>query len=268
LFIVTQQEEPLHHVLRNLIVIGENSKAIIIEQYANLTSNVYLTNTITEIKLEKNATLEHYKLQQESEQAFHMGTIYTKQQCNSHFYSHSIALGGALVRSDIQALLNGEHSECILNGLYLPRHRQHIDHHTFIDHAMPYGTSREYYKGVLNDNARAVFNGKVLVRPYAHKTNAQQTNKNLLLSVGSEIDTKPQLEIYNDDVKCTHGAAVGQLNEEALFYLQSRGINKNDARSLLVYAFVREVIENISLQFLCKHLQLLLNKRLAAEIVL
>lgn len=268
LFINSDSRNNNMNTLRNLIIAEENSHASIVENYVSLNSNHYFTNTITEVFLNKRANISHYKLQQEGKQAFHIGTLEVQQQEYSHFTSHSFALGGSLVRSDINIDLAAEHAVCALNGLYLASGRQHIDHHTSVHHRKPHGTSQEYYKGVLTDRARAVFNGKVLVAQGAYKTNAQQTNKNLLLSSEAEIDTKPQLEIYADDVQCTHGAAIGQLNEDALFYLRARGIDDAQARSLLIYAFIQELFEKIPVLPLREQLQNSLINFLPAQVAL
>lgn len=246
-------EEASFSSLRNLIVLEENSQATILESYCGNSS--HFTNSVTELVLDKNASCEHYTLLKEDNRAFHINTLQVLQQRQSRLTAYSLALAGGLTRSDVNVTLADEYAECHLNGLYLANGKQHVDHHTLIDHAKPHGTSRENYKGVLADRARAVFNGKVIVRPGAQKTDAEQSNKNLLLSNDAEVDTKPQLEIFNDDVRCTHGAAVGQLSEDALFYLRSRGIDESAARNLLVYAFVREIVERIPLEPLRQQLE-------------
>lgn len=261
LFIATAQQEAYTMPLRNLIVAGQNSQAKIIESYVSLDHNNHFTNSITELVIEEKAIVEHYKCLQENTRAFHIGTLQVKQQAHSHFTSHSFALGGALVRSDINVSLDAEHAECELNGLYVLNDQQHVDHHTLIDHAKSHGTSREYYKGIIADRGRAVFNGKVYVHPNAQKTNATQNNKNLLLSENAEIDTKPQLEIYADDVQCTHGATVGQLDNDALFYLRARGIDETEARNALIYAFAREMLERVSIKSLRTQLETTLNEK-------
>lgn len=258
-FIATNQETLCFAPLRNLIIAEENTQSIIVENYSSSNQHHYFTNVVTELLTKQQAHVEHYKLLQENEQTFHVSTLEVLQQGKSCFTSNSFTCGGALVRSDTNVVLADEYAECTLNGLYLAKHHQHIDHHTSIDHTKPHGTSREFYKGVITDHGRAVFNGKVLVREDAFKTDAQQTNKNLLLSADAEVDTKPELEIYADDVQCAHGATVGQLDEAALFYLQSRGINKYTARTILIYAFAREIIERIPLEPLRKQLQKSLN---------
>lgn len=255
IFITTNQENFCFTPIRNVIVTEKNTRATIIESYISAHHNSHFTNTLTELHIGEHSHVEHYKILEENATSFHFGTLQTNQEAHSHFTAHSFALGGQLVRSDTNCMLSALHCHCYLNGLYLTKDNQHIDHHTFIDHANPHGTSQECYKGVLADRSRAVFNGKVLVKPGANKTVAEQTNKNLLLSKDAEIDTKPQLEIYNDDVRCTHGAAIGQLNEEALFYLCSRGIEKNTARDILIDAFTKEILEKISLPVLKHELQ-------------
>ena len=227
---------------RNLIVIGAGSQAQIIERYTG--EGRYFTNAVTEIIVGENATVEHIKLEEESRDAFHVSTIQIYQDRNSNFKSHNIALGGLLVRNDVNAVLSTG-CEGTLNGFYLVNGKQHLDNHTAIDHAQPYANSHELYKGILDGASSAVFNGKIFVRKDAQKTDAKQTNKNLVLSENAVINTKPELQILADDVRCTHGATVGQLDEEALFYLRARGIPAQDARNLLIYAFARDIIERI-----------------------
>lgn len=233
---------------RNLIVIGRGSQAMIVENYVGLKKGVYFTNTVTEIVVGENAVVDYYKMQRESQDAFHVATLQARLERSSNFSSHSIALGGALVRNDINAALDGEGSECTLNGLYMVGGQQHVDNHTRIDHIKPHGTSRQLYKGVLDGKSRGVFNGKIYVHKAAEKTDARQTNNNLLLSQDALIDTKPQLEIYNNDVKCSHGSTIGQLDQDAIFYLRSRGIGVESARRLLTYAFSSDVIGRIRVE--------------------
>lgn len=232
---------------RTLILAGVYSQATVIETYAG-AGGVYFTNAVTEIVADEGAVIDHYKLQQESLESFHVTTMQVHQGRSSNFSSHSIALGGALVRNDVNAVLAAEGCECTLNGLYMTGGRQHIDNHTRIDHTKPHCASHELYKGILDGNSRGVFNGKIYVHQDAQKTDAKQTNKTLLLSEDAVINTKPQLEIYADDVKCTHGATIGQLAEEAIFYLRSRGIGHEEARSLLTYAFANDVISRIKVE--------------------
>jgi len=257
LFVSTEQASA--NFVRNFIALEENSQATIIQSSVSATAQHHFSNIVTELMLEEKAHCNHYQLLQENDRAFHINTLQVQQRQQSYFNSYSFALSGGLTRSDINVTLADEHTECSLQGLYLGQGKQHIDHHTLINHVKPYGTSRENYKGILADRSRAVFNGKVIVQPGAQKTDAQQSNKNLLLSNDAEIDTKPQLEIYNDDVRCTHGATVGQLDETSLFYLRSRGIDTKTARSILIQAFAREILDGISLAPLKQQLENYLN---------
>ncbi|MEK7782402.1 MAG: Fe-S cluster assembly protein SufD, partial [Candidatus Binatota bacterium] len=230
---------------RNLIVIGRGSQATIVESYCGVEEEVYFTNAVTEIVVGENGVGEHYKVQREGEKAFHIATLQARLERNSNFSSHSISLGGALVRNEVNAVLDGEGGECTLNGLYMVSGGQHVDNHTRIDHVKAHCNSRELYKGVLDGKSRGVFSGKIYVHEGAEKTDAKQTNNNLLLSEEALIDTKPQLEIYNNDVKCAHGSTIGQLDQDAIFYLRSRGISREDARNLLTYAFASDAISRI-----------------------
>ncbi len=261
-FVATSGDREVAVQPRNLIVAGPDSRATIIERYVALDSSRYLTNALTEVVLERGATLEHCKLQEERSAAFHIAGLFARQAAASRFIAHSVSLGGALVRNDVVDVLDAEGAECTLNGLYLAGGRQHVDNHTQIEHAQPRATSREYYKGVLDDRARAVFHGRIIVRPDAQQSDAQQHNNNLLLSRDAEVDTKPQLEIYADDVKCTHGATVGQLDADAVFYLRSRGVGKREARSLLTYAFAHDVIGRIGEPALRQRLEAVLSDQL------
>ena len=229
---------------RTLILVGANAQCTIVETYKGAGN--YFTNAVTEIVVGDRAVVDHYKVQQESVNAFHISTLQVTIGRSAAFASHSISLGGALVRNDVNATLS-EGSDATLNGLYIVNGTQHIDNHTLIDHAMPHGTSHELYKGILDGKAHAVFNGKIIVRKDAQKTNAIQKNKNLLLSEDAMVDTKPQLEIFANDVRCTHGATVGQIDPEALFYLCSRGIGRREARALLTYAFAGDILDGIRL---------------------
>ncbi|HEV3258744.1 MAG TPA: Fe-S cluster assembly protein SufD [Gemmataceae bacterium] len=247
-FVSTTRGEPTVSYPRNLIVAGPGSRATVIESYIGLEDGVYLTNAVTEIVAGENSVIDHYKLQREGGQAFHVATLQVHQERGSNFSSHYVALGGALVRNEVNVALDGEGCESTLNGLYLARDRQHMDNRTVIDHAKPRCASHELYKGILDGKAHGVFNGKIFVRQDAQKTDAKQTNKTLLLSDDATINTKPQLEIFADDVKCTHGATVGQLDAESIFYLRSRGIDLAAARSLLTFAFANDVIGRIKVE--------------------
>ena len=230
---------------RNLIVAEAGSKATVIESYLAADDVAYFTNAVTEIVAGDNAALEHVKFQDEAPDAFHLATIVGNFGRASHVQVHSFALGAKLSRNNIRARLAGEGLECILNGLYLTRGEQLADHHMIVEHAQPHCASHEYFNGILDDKSRGVFHGRIYVHPAAQKTDAKQTNKNLLLSDDATADTKPQLEIYADDVKCTHGATVGQLNDESIFYLRSRGLGKDTARRMLIHAFAGEIIARV-----------------------
>jgi Fe-S cluster assembly protein SufD len=230
---------------RNLIIAGAGSKATVIESYLSADRTAYFTNAVTEIVAGDNAALEHVKFQDESLDAFHLATISAQLGRASNTSVHSFALGAKLSRTNIRTKLAGEGLECILNGLYLTRGEQLADHHMIVEHAQPHCASHEYFNGILDDKSKGVFHGRIYVHPLAQKTDAKQTNKNLLLSDDATADTKPQLEIYADDVKCTHGATVGQLNDEAIFYLRSRGLSENTARRMLIHAFAGEIIARV-----------------------
>jgi Fe-S cluster assembly protein SufD len=255
-FITTDADLALHP--RNIIRAGAGSRAEIIEHYVGLNDAAYFTNGVTQVQADPNAEIIHTKLQQESLRSYHIADIRAEQERDSRFISQSFALGGLLSRNNITTRVDGERCEATLIGLYLANGRQHMDHHTLIDHARPHGTSREFYKGVLAGAARAVFNGKVIVRSDAQRTDAQQSNRNLLLSDQAEVDTKPQLEIYADDVKCSHGATVGQLDAEQIYYLRSRGMDDASARALLTFAFAEDVATRVSYAPLRARLQQLL----------
>ena len=262
LFVATAHQKATVHHPRVLIVAGENSQARIVESYAGLRDAPYFTNAVTEIAAGPNAVIDHYKLLRESLQAFHIASMHISLDRSSSFSSHSITLGGALVRNDVNALLNGEGIDCTLNGLYVVNGRRLIDNHTMVDHAKPHCSSHELYKGILDDNAQAVFNGKIVVQPDAQKTDAKQTNKALLLSEHAQINTTPQLEIFADDVRCTHGATVGQLDHEAMFYLRSRGLSQARARNVLIHAFASDILDRIKIAPIRAHLDRVLLEQL------
>ena len=251
----TTIEEPIHVVFvsdtgasplvshpRSLVFAGANSRATIVESYVGILGDVYLTNAVTDIVLEEGAVVEHYKLQNEAETAFHIALLDVRQGRGSRFSSHSLALGASTARHEVRVKLEAEGAEVTLNGLYMPKNEQHLDNPTTIEHAAPYCTSRELYKGIVDGRGRGSFDGRIIVRPGAFKTDASQTNKNLLLSESAQVDTRPRLEIFADDVKCAHGAAVGQLDEDAVFFLRSRGVPHGAARDLLTYAFASEML--------------------------
>ena len=244
-FMSSDAEKNLAMTPRNLIVMGKHAQAEVIESFHGLKGVVSFTNTITEIETDEGAVLEHYKVQQENIESFHIGGTHLKQHRNSRVESHSISLGGAVVRNDIVTELGAEGAEIILNGLYMGDGRQHVDNHTLVNHSKPNTQSEENYRGVLDGRAQGVFNGKVIVHKDAQKITANQSNANLLLSNHAEIDTKPELEIYADDVRCGHGATIGQLDKNMSFYLRSRGLGEATARSLLIFAFADDIIRRI-----------------------
>ena len=246
LHVATQQD--VLAATRTVIILDKMAEASIIETYVGY-DNAYLSSTVTEVFVGQNAHLTLYKMQCESEKAYHFGGIYVKQDRDAHFTHHNFAFGALLARSDIHTDLDHA-SECELNGLYLGVKRQHIDSHTRISHIKPNGISRELYKGVLDDRARGVFQGRVIVAKDAQQTDSQMNNRNLLLSDDAEADSKPQLEIYADDVKCGHGVTVGQLDEKSIFYLQSRCIDEEVARNILTFAFANEMVDRIKIKVL------------------
>ena len=245
LFISTAKEAGATSHPRNLIIAEKGSQVTVLESYASLAEASYFTNAVTEMILEEGAAVEHVKFQDESRNAYHVAALHAHLGKNSNFVSHSIATGARLSRNNIRTTLAGEGVECILNGLYVTRGDQLADHHMVVEHAQPHCSSHEHFNGILDGHSKGVFHGRILVQKLAQKTDAKQTNKNLLLSEDATVDTKPQLEIYADDVKCTHGATVGQLNEESIFYLRARGIGAETARRMLIHAFAGEIIERI-----------------------
>jgi Fe-S cluster assembly protein SufD len=244
IFISTTGEGETTHP-RNLVVADRGSRVTVTEHFVSLGETTHLTNSVTEIVTGENAVVEYLKFQAENQNAFHIATIAVHCGRASNVAAHSFALGAKLSRTNIYANLAGEGVECVLNGLYLTRGSQLADHYMIVDHAAPGCISHEYFNGILSEQSKGVFHGRIHVHPDAQKTDAKQTNKSLLLSDRATINTKPQLEIYADDVKCTHGATIGQLNEEAVFYLRSRGIPLETARRMLVHAFAGEVIERV-----------------------
>jgi Fe-S cluster assembly protein SufD len=277
-FLSSERKEPIVTHPRNLIVARPGSTATIIEHYVggagdgtgspgSLASpgGRYFTNAVTEIIAEQDASIAHYRLQQESEAAYHIGSVHAHQGRDSRYASHSLTLGARLARIEIRSVLDDIGADCTLYGLYLTHGRQHVDHHTVIDHAKPHGTSKELFKGILAGASRGIFSGRIIVREDAQKTSAHQTNRNLLLSDEALADTRPQLEIRHNDVKCTHGAAIGRLDQEMIFYLRSRGIALDDARSLLTHAFANEVLESIQVDEIRKGMDEFLSGWLAVD---
>ena len=272
----TTVEEPIHLVFisdagatplvshpLSVVFAGAGSRATIVETHVGIAGGTYLSNAVTEIVLDEGAVVEHYKVQDEIESAFHLAFLGVRQGRASRFSAHSVALGAALARHEVQVALEAPEAQVVLNGLYLPRGRQLLDNPTTIEHAAPHCTSRELYKGVVDGHGRGVFDGHIVVQPGAMKTDASQTNKNLLLSASAQAYTRPRLEIFADDVKCAHGAAVGQLDDDALFYLRARGIPRQAARDLLTYAFAAEMLELIQVPPLRSRVRQMLATRFA-----
>jgi len=253
-----EEQAPVAVHPRTLIVVAPGAQCTIVETYKGVGH--YFTNAVTEIVAGDGAVIDHYKIQRESPEAFHVATMQVALGRSSSFTTHNISLGGSLVRNDIGVTLS-EGAEATVNGLYLVSGTEHVDNHTVIDHAKPHGTSHELYKGILDGHSSAVFNGRIIVRKDAQKTDSKQTNKNLVLSDDAVIDTKPELQIHADDVRCTHGATIGQLDAESLFYLQSRGIGKAQARSLLTQAFAQDIIDRIKIPELRNQLEKVLSEK-------
>ncbi len=233
---------------RNLIIAEENTQAAIVETFHTIGTNHAFTNIITEIVLKQDANVDYYKIQDDTENTYHVGTTELLHEAKSISSSSTITIGGAITRNNLNITLDAEYSEAYLNGLYLLTGTQHVDNHTIADHAKPNCYSNELYKGIMDDKSTGVFNGKIFVKQDAQKTNAFQSNKNILLSKEASVNTKPQLEIFADDVKCSHGATTGQLDEESLFYLRSRGIGEAAAKRLLLHAFANDVLERIKIE--------------------
>ena len=249
---------------RTLIVVEREARATIVETYDALSDGVYWTNAVTEVVAGDGARVDCYRVQQEGKRSYHVATTATHQGRDSTVRLHSVAFGGALARHDVRGTLAGPGGSLVLNGLYVLAGSQHTDHHTTIDHAAPHCESHEYFNGVLDDASRGVFNGKIIVRPGAQKTDSKQTNNNLLLTDRAHADSQPQLEIYADDVKCTHGSTVGPLDPKALFYLESRGIGEDEARRLMTYGFAAEILNRMDIAPLREQLDRIVRGRLAA----
>jgi Fe-S cluster assembly protein SufD len=249
---------------RSLVVLERGATAAVVETYATLDGGQHLTNSVTELVLDEGAQAQHLRIQRESDTAFHMATSQSYQGKDSRLLSCSVAFGSALSRHDVNAVLDGTGAELLLNGLSVLAGRQHVDHHTTIEHARPHCESHELFNGIFADHARGVFTGRIIVRPGAQQTDSKQTNNNVLLSETARADSQPQLEIYADDVKCTHGATIGPLDPNALFYLQTRGVGVQDARQLLTYGFAADVVSRLEVPELRERLDRLVGTRLAA----
>jgi Fe-S cluster assembly protein SufD len=249
---------------RVIVVAGSSSRVTVVETYIGPADGTYFNNAVTEIAVQDNALVEHYRVQAESPTSFHVGRVHAVLAQDARWVSHNVSFGAEIARLDIGGVLEGEGAECWLNGLYFADGGRHVDNHTAIEHAVPSGASHELYKGILSGAARAVFNGRIHVRPGAQQTDARQTNRNLLLSDDALVFTRPQLEIYANDVKCTHGATVGQIDADALFYLRSRGLAAEDARRLLIHAFASDVLSRMGSPALRERLEAEVRSRLSA----
>ena len=262
LFLSSSESGPVLSQPRVLLVAGENSQIRVVESHTGVAETPYLSNSVTEVHAPDSAVVEYYTLVDDAESAFHIGGLHATLGRATNFSSHTITLSGSIVRNEASVVLGGEGGECTLNGLYFGNGHQLVDNQTTIDHATPHCDSHELYKGILDGHSRAVFNGKIIVRLDAQKTDAKQSNKALLLSEDAQVTTKPQLEIFADDVKCTHGATVGQLDEESLFYLRSRALSETQARQLLIHAFAADLLGHIKLEAIRRQLDTLLLERL------
>lgn len=255
---VTHSDQPIFTVPHTLFVAGQSSQASMVEVFASTRDNSYFTIPVTEFAIGENSDIRHVRLNMEASNAAHISYTHAEIQRNARFASHNVCIGGELTRNDFYAGLRGENIHCTLNGVYLGSGKQIIDNHTSIDHAMPHCESHELYKGILDGESQGVFNGKIFVRLDAQKTDAKQTSQVVLLSDRARVNSKPQLEIFADDVKCTHGATIGQISKEALFYLRSRGLSKTDAMAMLIQAFVADVIVRIPVTELAEELNAML----------
>jgi Fe-S cluster assembly protein SufD len=261
LYVTRASGRPIVSYPRTLIVAGRGSQASILERYLALDDAAYFTNAVSEIAVAESAVIDHCKLQQEGRQAYHVANTQAALARSAQFRTHSVMLGGRLVRNEVRVRFDDEGGEATVNGLYLGDGQRHLDNFTVIDHARPHCASHELYKGILADQAHGVFNGKIFVRPGAQKTDAKQTNKVLLLSDNATINTKPQLEIFADDVKCTHGATIGQLDADQLFYLRARGVPHEQARRLLTFAFANDIVSRIALPAIREELEEMIVRR-------
>jgi Fe-S cluster assembly protein SufD len=260
LFVSTAEDAPSMSHPRNLIVAEEDSQATIVEDYVSLDGRAVFCNTVTELVAGDHTVLSHYMIEREHKEAFNISTLRIRQGRSTNVVSHSVLLGGAVVRNNVHPVLAGEGGECLINGLFIGNGRQHLDNYMLVEHASPRCGSRQFYNGILDGHAHGVFHGRIIVHKDAQKTDAKQTNRNLLLSDDAQIDTKPQLEIYADDVKCTHGATIGQIEGDALFYLRSRGIDEVSARKLLLFAFATECLDRMKQGPVRKHVEGLINR--------
>ena len=262
LFVSASAPEPTMTHPRTLIVAEEASQVTVVEEFISLGDGVHFSNVVTELVAGDNAVVSHYVIERENDQALNVGTLRIQQGRSSNVASHSVLLGGRLVRNNVHPVMAGEGGYCMINGLFMPKGHQHMDNFMLVEHASPHCDSRQFYNGILDDRAHGVFGGRIVVHKDAQKTDAKQTNRNLLLSEGAQVDSKPQLEIYADDVKCTHGATIGQLDSEAVFYLRTRGIPEDEARAMLLFAFAGENLERMQQDAVREYAEALVATRL------
>ena len=264
LFVSTTRDTPEMTHPRNLVVVEDEGQATVIEEYISLGSGPVLSNGVTELVAGESAHVAHHMIVREQPEAFHISTLRIEQARSATVSSHSLLLGGGLVRNNVHPVLRGEGGECLINGLFVGNGHQHLDNYMLVEHASPHSSSRQFYNGILDGHAHGVFHGRIVVHKNAQKTDAKQTNRNLLLSDDAQVDTKPQLEIYADDVKCTHGATIGQIDENSLFYLESRGIDRISARRLLLSAFASECLARMKDDTARAHAEQLIDKYLSS----
>jgi len=260
LYVTVPSDAPTAVHPRTLVVADDDSQVSVVEDFVSLGQGAHFSNAVTELVVGDGSVVGHYLIQRENRQAFHVSTLRAQQGRSSNLTSHTVLLGGALTRRNIHPVLAGEGAECLINGLFMANGRQHMDNYMKVEHASPHCASRQVYKGILDGQSHGVFHGRIIVHKDAQKTDAKQTNMNLLLSEDAQIDTKPQLEIYADDVKCTHGATVGQIDDEAIFYLRSRGIPEASARALLLYAFAGDMLQRMKIEPVRRHLEQLVTQ--------
>ncbi len=262
LFVSTGSGVPTVSHPRTLVVAEEDSQVTVVEEYVSLGAGVHFSNVVTELIAGDNAVVSHYVIERENEEAFNIGTLRIEQGRTSNVASHSVLLGGKLVRNNVHPVLAGEGGYCMINGLFMPHGWQHMDNFMLVEHASPHCDSRQFYNGILAGHAHGVFGGRIVVHKNAQKTDAKQTNRNLLLSEDAQVDSKPQLEIYADDVRCTHGATIGQIDRDAVFYLQTRGIPEDEARAMLLFAFAGENLDRMREEPVRRYVEVLVRERL------
>jgi Fe-S cluster assembly protein SufD len=262
LFVSTARDTPEMIHPRNLVVVEDEAQATVIEEYISLGSGAGLSNGVTELVAGESANVAHHMIVRDEQEAFHISTLRIEQARSATVSSHSLLLGGGLVRNNVHPVLRGEGGECLINGLFVGNGHQHLDNYMLVEHASPHSSSRQFYNGILDEHAHGVFHGRIVVHKNAQKTDAKQTNRNLLLSDDAQVDSKPQLEIYADDVKCTHGATIGQIDENSLFYLESRGIDRVSARRLLLSAFASECLARMKADTARDHAEQLIHNHL------